>query len=333
MRGLPRRSWWHSAATHRFDSANKESPTSCHIRVRSLTMPALFLPARCRSSAAVTPRWPCASLAAVLLIHGWPFSGITWRHVVPHLQAHFRCVVVDLPGAGASRWGPQTGFSLPDHAAVLAHLLQTLGVARCAVVAHDTGATVARLLAAADGQRVAGLVLANTEAPGHRPPWIGTYKATTGLPGIHAVWRAVLGLPAFRRSTMGFGGCFWDAQLIEQELMPLHIQPLVASSHVLQGQLNYLRGVDWSVVDNLAQTHQRIRAPVRLIWGANDVTFPLAQAERMAPTFPNFDGLYPLQHARFLAHEEHGATFAQLAAPLLHACLGATTAGVATPVA
>ena len=36
---------------------------------------------------------------AVLLLHGWPLSGVTYRHLVETLRPYFRCIVPDLPSA------------------------------------------------------------------------------------------------------------------------------------------------------------------------------------------------------------------------------------------
>ena len=42
----------------------------------------------------------------VLFVHGWPVSGATFRTLLPHLADHVTCHVIDLPGAGSSRFTP-----------------------------------------------------------------------------------------------------------------------------------------------------------------------------------------------------------------------------------
>jgi len=44
----------------------------------------------------------------VLFVHGWPVSGATWRKLLPHLAPHVTCHVIDLPGAGSSKFDPAT---------------------------------------------------------------------------------------------------------------------------------------------------------------------------------------------------------------------------------
>ncbi len=44
----------------------------------------------------------------VLFVHGWPVSGATFRLLLPHFAEHVTCHVVDLPGAGSSRFDADT---------------------------------------------------------------------------------------------------------------------------------------------------------------------------------------------------------------------------------
>src|SRR5829696_1665475 len=77
----------------------------------------------------------------LLLIHGWPLSGFTWRHVVPRLAVKLDCIVPDSPGAGDTRWKAEHDFRFHGQAEAYARLLDQLGVRELDVLAHDTGAT------------------------------------------------------------------------------------------------------------------------------------------------------------------------------------------------
>src|SRR6185436_12016637 len=90
----------------------------------------------------------------LLLIHGWPLSGLTWRKMLPALAEHYACITVDLAGAGDSSWRANNDFSFHGHAENVQRVMHALGVERYAVIAHDTGATVARRLAVIERERV-----------------------------------------------------------------------------------------------------------------------------------------------------------------------------------
>ena len=51
----------------------------------------------------------------VLFVHGWPVSGATYRTLLPHLADHVTCHLIDLPGAGSSRFTADTPLSIENH--------------------------------------------------------------------------------------------------------------------------------------------------------------------------------------------------------------------------
>ncbi len=140
---------------------------------------------------------------AVAFIHGFPVHGYTWRKLLPALSETFTCHVVDLPGLGDSGWTSRTDMTFTAQARRLRLLFESLGLERYSLVAHDTGATLARLVALGHPERVGRLALLNTEIPGHRPPWIPLYVQLAGLPGAAAVFALLMRIP--RKLAMALG--------------------------------------------------------------------------------------------------------------------------------
>ncbi|MEO8603755.1 MAG: alpha/beta hydrolase [bacterium] len=256
----------------------------------------------------------------LLLLHGWPFSHTSYDALVNRLAPHFTCYRPDTPGLGATQWSEATDFSFGAQARSLRGFADALGLQRYALLGHDTGATIARLLAAEDG-RVASLVLLNTEMPGHRPPWIPLYRHLAALPGRRAVFPLLLRSRRYLRSPLGFGGCFADPACIDQAFVARVIAPLLASPQRLDGMLRYLRGIDWRVVDGLEALHAKLSMPVQLIWGADDPTFPVALARRMASQFPHAS-MAEIPAARLLVHEERPQAVADVALRFLDGVAG-----------
>ena len=240
----------------------------------------------------------------ILLVHGWPLSGFTYRKLIPHLAGRFTCVAVDLPGAGDTRWRPNNDFSFTGQARNLLRFVDAIGLEPFHVVAHDTGATIARALALLAPERVRKMALIGTEIPGHRPPWIPLFQRTVGLPGSHAVFSMLLRSRMFTRSAMGFGEVFADKRLLDGEFEEQFIAPLRDSHHHRESQFRYLRGLDWQLVDRLAQDHARIKSPVLLIWGEQDTVFPAERARAMASQLADCRGFRVVPGAKLLVHEE-----------------------------
>lgn len=256
---------------------------------------------------------------ALLLVHGFPLYGFTWRHLLPTLANHFTCYVPDLAGKGESEWDENTDFTFDGQAARLKQLMEQLGVVRYAVMAQDTGATIARCLALIDPARVSKLVLFNTEIPYHRPPWIQLFQSAIRLPGALSSFRLSMSSRLYRRSGMGFGGCFTDLDLLDGEFHQYTVQPLLDSPRRMEGVLHYLGGITWPVVDALAENHRKISAPVLLVWGEDDPTFPLEHARPMVAQFADCRGLLIVPETKLLLYEEKPAEVLEKTLPFLQA--------------
>jgi len=253
-----------------------------------------------------TERIACRRIGSgppLLLVHGFPLSGFTWRKVLPALAAHRTCFVPDLPGLGESTWTDGTEWTFPGQARTLRRLVDRLGLERYAVLAQDTGGTFARLLALDDAARVERVVLINTEIPHHRPPWIPLYQLLMTLPGAQAAFGVLMRSRWFLRSGMGFGGCFCDLDLLDGAFHAHVVQPLLRSPARMDGLAHYLTGLAWEPVDALATDHARLVMPVLLVWGADDPTFPIDRARAMVAQMPRAR-LVEIPGARLLVHEE-----------------------------
>ena len=253
----------------------------------------------------------------LMLVHGFPLHGYTWRKVLPALARQHTCLVVDLAGLGDSEWSAATAFNFEDHARRLKTLADKLGLQRYSLMAQDTGATVARCLALADGARVDKLILINTEMPGHRPPWIVPYQyAMRWLPGTKLSFKLLMQSRAFLRSGMGFGGCFKDLGLIEGDFSVQFVRPYIESKRRMDGLGLYLGGLYWDTVDGLRERHAQLKMPVLLIWGEDDPTFPIALVREMAKQIPDCR-LVAIPGARLLVHEERPDEVTKAALPFL----------------
>ena len=247
----------------------------------------------------------------VVLVHGWPLHGLTWRGVVAHLADRFRCHVFDLVGTGASEWSSSTRFRIDTHAADLRRAIDAVGIGPFALVGHDSGGTIARYVAAELGSRVWSSVIADSELPDHRPLLLQLLLAATKLPGGIRGLGMVLRSPTLRRTSLGWGACFHDVERAEGEFHALFGESLVKDPRAIAGQMGLARDFDWALVDRLRELHPRITGPTLLIWGEGDPYFPVAKARAMASQFRAGAELVVYPDARLFPHEEHPERFAR----------------------
>ena len=248
---------------------------------------------------------------ALVLLHGFPLSGLTWRKIVPELSKRFTCYALDLVGLGDSSSRDAADFSSPGQAEVLGRALSAQGVATFALLGNDTGGWIARELALLDPTRVTHLILTNTEIPGHRPPWIPFYQALAPLPGSGFVFRRLVASRRFRRSAMGFGGCFVDLDLIDGEFADIFLAPLLASRDRFSAILQFLVQMKFARLDRFAELHGKLTMPVAFLWGAGDPTFPEANARAMVSQFPNVARFQSIPKAKLFVQEEQPGALAE----------------------
>jgi pimeloyl-ACP methyl ester carboxylesterase len=264
--------------------------------------------------------WRVGSGPDLLFIHGWPLHAATFRELVPLLSERFTCHIVDLPGCGRSEWGPKSEIGIHAHVASLRKVVDQLALREFGVVAHDSGAVIARLLAA-DEPRVRALVIGNSEIPGHRPKLVELYVILAKLRLFRLATAPVLGFRFLRHSALGYKGCFHDVGRVEGEFMDWFVRPMLRDRRVALGQARLLYGFDWSIIDTLDRVHARIRAPVKLIWGAQDPFFPLERARRTLGQFAGGASLSALDPGKLFVHEEFPQAFAREARPFLEQAL------------
>lgn len=126
---------------------------------------------------------------AVVLLHHFFGSVMTWRHVLDGLAPVARVAAFDRPGFGLTerpprhRWNGRHPYTRTTAADLTVALMDHLGFERAVLVGSSAGGTIALETVARHRDRVAGLVLLS--------------PAITGDVGPPAQWRPLLGaLPA-----------------------------------------------------------------------------------------------------------------------------------------
>jgi haloalkane dehalogenase len=79
----------------------------------------------------------------VVFLHGNPTSSYLWRHVIPYLEPHGRCIAPDLIGMGDSDPSSDGNYRFVDHRRYLDAFLDQVGATeRVTLVVHDWGSAL-----------------------------------------------------------------------------------------------------------------------------------------------------------------------------------------------
>lgn len=253
----------------------------------------------------------------VLFVHGWPVHGATFRRLLPHLVEHVTCHVVDLPGAGSSRYDTETDLSIANHVASVRRSVELLGLDSVAVVGHDSGGLIARHAMAGD-ERLRAMGLIDTETSGPMSFRFRSFIAARHLPGFSRAFGWLAGKERLRKSKLVLGDAFADRSLLNGEFDEFFLQPLHASSAVRSAAGRLFKSFDLDDVRVLAELHRRIDAPVRLVWGTEDKFLPVASARMMVNDFANAD-LVEIPGVGLFSHEEAPVEVAAALLPVLTA--------------
>ena len=251
----------------------------------------------------------------MLFVHGWPVSGATFRTLLPHLAPHVTCHVIDLPGAGSSRFDESTPLSIDQHIATVRRVVDLLELDDVAVVGHDSGGLITRHALAGD-PRVRAMGLINTEQSVGLSWRFRLFAAGRHLPGFGPALGYLAGQPRLRRNRLVLGDAFADPALLDGEFDEFFLQPLHRERARLRAAVKVLDTFDARYVAALAELHRRIEVPVQLVWGDRDPFFPVEHARTMVDTFPQAR-LAEIEGAGLFAHEERPAEVAAALLPAL----------------
>lgn len=207
---------------------------------------------------------------ALVLLHGYPQSGIMWRKLAPDLARHYSVVVPDLRGYGDSEKA-RDGYDKKTMARDIHELMGALGHQHYSVVGHDRGARVAHRLALDHAASVRRLCLLDI-VPTH------TLFRDTGRELAAAYWHwfffQVPDLPevmiqAAPRAFLGYmlNALSATAGAIEDEAFEEYLRVFTLPGTIRCGLEDYRAAARQDYADDEADLAKRITCPTLVIWG------------------------------------------------------------------
>ncbi|HJS88897.1 MAG TPA: alpha/beta hydrolase [Steroidobacteraceae bacterium] len=133
-----------------------------------------------------------ARALTVLCLPGLTRNSRDFEALAPHLAARYRVICPDLRGRGFSARDPQwQNYHPGTYLADLQRLMQTLDIARTAIIGTSLGGLLAMMIGATAPERVAGIVL-NDVGPEIDPKGIDRIKSYTGMLPPVGTWEEAL---------------------------------------------------------------------------------------------------------------------------------------------
>jgi pimeloyl-ACP methyl ester carboxylesterase len=249
---------------------------------------------------------------AAVFVHGVVVNGHLWRGVVDRVRDLRRCIVLDLPGHGATPAAAGQDLSLPALADLVEALCESLGLDRVDLVGNDSGGAVCQVLAARHPERIRTLTLTNCDSHDNLPPPAFRGAVERARRGRFApMLQAMAADPERARSITGLGCGLERPEELDAETLDALLAPLASPSATrdIERLLVSLRAEDLVAAGpGLAA----LTAPTLIVWGTGDLFFELGWAHRLRALIPGARPVVELEGARLYLPLERAPELAGL---------------------
>lgn len=213
---------------------------------------------------------------AVLMLHGFGASLQSWDGWAAGLEDRFRVIRLDLPGFALTGPDPTGDYTDARGVAVLAALLDALGIERAAVIGNSMGGRLAWRFALAHPGRVTHLVLVAPD--GFAPPG-RAYGEREGAAPLMRVLPYALPRRMLRDT---LAAAYGDAaRMTEADVARAH--DLMRAPGVRAAMIARM---EQRVIDDPRPLLARLAPPVLLVWGERDRMIPAAHARDWLAVLP-----------------------------------------------
>ena len=213
----------------------------------------------------------------VVYVHGWLSSSSTFKRVLSSASAGRPAIAVDLPGSGFSDRPWPYDYTVGGQAEHLIRYLDARRVGRVVLVGNSLGGSVCQVIAAAQPNRVAGLVLADSAWPGMRIPipFRMLRAPVLGEIELELLSRPVFGL------TLRHNQYARASRVTEETIDDWWFPVRVAGSR--RAAVEAIR-TNPHAAEGIAQ---KISAPTLVLWGRDDKLLPASEGLALSNAIPN----------------------------------------------
>ena len=229
----------------------------------------------------------------VLLLHGWGCSTALFTAVQDALCDVMRVTAIDFPGHGESGRPPEP-WGVPEFADWTLALIDQLGIAPCALVAHSFGARVTLWMAAHHPEKFGRIVI--TGGAGLREDGENGGRQSVLSRAAHGVLSGMKKMKIFGR--------------LPDALNEIYVQNFGSADYKALDE--EMRKTFTKVVNqDLSECLPGIQSPTLLYWGENDTATPLWMGKKMEKEIRDA-ALITVPGASHFAYLEHSGEFIRI---------------------
>ena len=248
-----------------------------------------------------------------LFVHGVLLNKHLWRHQLAGLSDIRRCIAVDLLAHGDTEIKPNQDVSVTANAIMLREVLDALQIDQVDIVGNDSGGGIAQIFSALHPERVRSLTLTNCDTHDNWPPEaFKPFLDMAAAGGLSDTLNALLSDKSIYRSPGALGPAYERPENISDADIDIYLLPLVRSEQRTHDLRRFLAAFDHSHTVAIESRLRHLQAPTLIVWGTDDVYFPVSWAHWLAEAIPGAKPPVELLGARIFFPEERAEVFNQL---------------------
>lgn len=233
---------------------------------------------------------------ALVLLHGWPSSGLLWRNLIPELSKQFYVLAPDLPGHGKSDKPEAARYDLDLFRGFILDFFDAFDLSTAHLCIHDLGGMAGLSFAVRHPDRVNKFIVMNTSP---YSDWSFALRASIFLLKQRCLTRFFLNRFVFREVLKNG---FYNKQLVTPEIVEIFRAPWTGSKQDRNAFSKTLAVPPELMVED-REALKKIQLPTLILWGRKDVFFPFKIA-RMLHQDIKTSSLVPVEKAGHFLQEE-----------------------------
>jgi len=248
-----------------------------------------------------------------LFVHGVLLNKYLWRHQMVDLADIRRVIAVDLLAHGDTDIAPDQDVSVTANANMLSEFLDALKIDKVDLIGNDSGGGISQIFAANSPERVRTLTL--TECDVHNnwlPEGSNPFVEMTKAGGLKDTLKELVTDKSVYRSSNAFGPAYERPETVTDGDIDIYLRPHLRSEQRTRDLERFVVALDNNHTIAIESKLRQLRAPTLIVWGADDVYFPIEWAYWLARTIPSAKEPVVLEGARLFFPEERPEIFNKL---------------------
>lgn len=238
-----------------------------------------------------------------LFVHGVFLNNHLWRHVIDQVADTRRCIAIDLLAHGATRTAPDQNVDFTAQAEMLEAVCVALRLDQVDLVANDSGGGISQIFAARHPERIRTLTLTNSDTHDNWPPEPFRPLVQAAAQGrLGERGRRMLSDMAFARA--GFARAYEHPEKVSDDTLRTYLAPLYATPESTRNLERFVAAQDCRHTIAVEPMLRRLEAPTLVVWGTDDIFFPVKWAYWLRDTIPGCQNVVEVAGARLFFPEE-----------------------------